>query len=731
MTREHQKVTASHLARDAFLYVRQSTLRQVAENTESTHRQYELRTRAHALGWPVDRVVVIDSDLGQSGADRDREGFRTLVGEVSMGRAGIVLGLEVSRLARNSSDWHRLIELCAMTGTLILDEDGLYDPCSFNDRLILGLKGQMSEAELHFLRARLQGGIISRAQRGALKLPLPIGFAYDPLDNVVLDPDAQVRQSITLLFDTFRRTGSALATVKAFRSEDLLFPRRLRSGSRKGEVIWAPLTHSRVLQILHHPRYAGAFMFGRTRSRRLPDGTLTYRTVPLAEVDVLLRDQHDAYISWERFEANRQRLADNSASGGGDRRPPREGPALLQGLALCGRCGSAMTIRYHARRAGLVPDYLCQKQGIEHATAVCQHVPGRSLDRAIGELMVDLMTPATLEVALRVQEELEARAAEVDAWHDQRVQRAREEADMARLRFMKTHPDNRIVADVLEGEWNEKLRLLDEVRRDSDRRRAEDRARLADDQRQRILKLACDFPRLWNDPATPDRERKRMVQLMIEDVTITDGDEVELGIRLRGGATRHLMLPRDLTAPKLYATPSEALEAIDTLLEDHCEREIAGILVQRGLRTGYGKPFTPQRVRRVCRDHGLKPRYQRLRERGLLTRGELAERLGVSPSTVNVWRRRNLLVGTPWNDKNECLFEMPDNPPVRCKHKFKRTPAAPHSQSTPHGPDRCRPPSGHLPTRRPSHGPHTRREAAPVPGTPQGRTPSRPHSEAP
>ena len=679
--REHQKVTASHLARNAFLYVRQSTPRQVMENTESTHRQYALRNRAHALGWPVDRVIVIDSDLGQSGADRDREGFRTLVGEVSMGRAGIVLGLEVSRLARNSSDWHRLIELCAMTGTLILDEDGLYDPCTFNDRLILGLKAQMSEAELHVLRARLQGGIISRAQRGALKLPLPIGFAYDPLDNVVLDPDAQVRQSITLLFDTFRRTGSATATVKAFRGEDLLFPRRLRSGSRKGEVIWTPLAHSRVLQILHNPRYAGAYMFGRTRSRRLPGGALTYRTVPLAEVDVLLRDQHDAYISWERFEANQQRLTDNSTSGGGDRRPPREGPALLQGLALCGRCGSAMTVRYHARKAGLIPDYLCQQHGIESATAICQKVPGRTIEHAIGDLMVDLMAPATLEVALQVQEELEARGAEVDAWHDRRVQRAREEADMARQRFMKTHPDNRIVADVLEGEWNEKLRILDEVRRDSDRRRGEDRARLVDDQRQRILKLACDFPRLWNDPATPVRERKRMIHLVIEDVTITRGDEVELGIRLRGGATRRLAVPLDLPSFKLYATPPEAIEAIDALLEDHCEDKIARILNERGLRTGHGKPFTPRRIQGLCRDHGLTSRYQRLRTRGLLTRSELAERLGVSPDTIKVWNRRGLLPAEPWNGRNECLFEMPDNPPVRCKHKVKR------SQSTLQGAD--------------------------------------------
>ena len=671
MSGEHRKVTAGHLARNAFLYIRQSTLRQVTENTESTHRQYGLRNRAHALGWPVGSVIVIDSDLGQSGADRDREGFRKLVGEVSMGNAGIVLGLEVSRLARNSSDWHRLLELCAMTSTLILDEDGLYDPCSFNDRLILGLKGQMSEAELHFLRARLQGGIISRARRGELKLPLPVGFVHDPLGRVVLDPDAQVRRTVALLFDTFSRTGSATATVKAFRREGMLFPRRPRSGGPGSGAIWGELTHSRTLQVLHNPRYAGAFMFGRTRSRRRPDGTLAYRLVPLGEVEVLLRNQHEGYISWERFEANRQRLADNCRSGGGDRRPPREGPALLQGLAICGRCGSAMTVRYHARRKGLVPDYVCQRHGIQHGTAICQRVSGGGTDRAIGKLMVELMTPATLEVALQVQKELEARAQEVDAWHDQQVQRAREEADLARMRFMNVHPDNRIVADVLEGEWNRRLRVLDEVRSDRDRRRGEHRRKLEADQRRRILKLACDFPRLWNDPATPDRERKRMIHLMIEDVTITGGMEVELGVRLRGGATRQLAIPPDLPSFRLHVTPPEVVEAVDTLLDGHCEGEIAGILNRRGFQTGYGKPFDLRRVQRVRRTHGLKTRYRRLRERGLLTRNELAERLGVCPQTINCWRRQNLLAGTPCNDRNECLYEMPVDPPVKHAQKLR------------------------------------------------------------
>ena len=330
----HQKITTAHLSRLAYLYVRQSTLRQVLENTESTHRQYALRERAVALGWPQDRIVVIDSDLGQSGASAaDREGFQRLVTEVSLGRVGIVLGLEVSRLARNSTDWHRLLELCALADTLILDEDGLYNPAHFNDRLLLGLKGTMSEAELHVLKARLRGGILSRARRGELKQMVPIGFVHDAQDRVILDPDAQVQASVRLFFQTFQRTGSCLAVVKEFHAKELLFPRRLRSGAHKGELVWAELLHCRARQIIHNPRYAGAFVFGRTKQRHLPNGKVCSRLVP-SEEWILLRDIHPGYITWEEYQSNRQRVKGNALAWSAERHrgPAREGTALLQGL---------------------------------------------------------------------------------------------------------------------------------------------------------------------------------------------------------------------------------------------------------------------------------------------------------------------------------------------------------------------------------------------------------------
>jgi len=444
------KVTPRHLRRQAYLYVRQSTLRQVVENTESTERQYALRHRAVALGWPLEQVVVIDRDLGQSGASAaDREGFQELVRDVGLGRAGLVMGLEVSRLARNSTDWHRLLEICALTETLILDEDGLYDPAHFNDRLLLGLKGTMSEAELHVLRARLRGGIINKARRGELEMPVPVGFVYNAAGRVTLDPDHQVQETIRAFFDTFRRTGSATGIVKAFRDQQLLFPRHARHGIHNTGTRWVPLEHARALWILHNPRFAGAFFFGRSRQRRRGETRKVIERLPRDEWTALIPQAHPGYITWEEFEENQRRLRENAQAVGGDRRrsPPREGPALLQGLVICGQCGDRMTVRYHQRHGSLWPTYVCQRRGIARAETICQSVPGRGLDDAIGRVLMDTVTPLTLDMALTVRQELQAQLEETDRLHQRAVEAARYEADLARRRYLQVDPANRLVAD--------------------------------------------------------------------------------------------------------------------------------------------------------------------------------------------------------------------------------------------------------------------------------------------
>ena len=666
----HQKVQASHLKRNAYLYVRQSTLRQVFENTESTKRQYGLRQRAVALGWAEERVIVIDTDLGQSGASSvDREGFQRLVAEVGMGNAGIVLGLEVSRLARNSMDWHRLLEICALTATLI-DEDGVYDPAHFNDRLLLGLKGTMSEAELHVLRARLQGGILNKARRGELEMRPPVGLVYTSEGALVLDPDRQVQHCLRWLFATFERTGSACATVKCARQERLAFPHRCAKGAHKGELLWDALDHSQVLRALHNPRYAGAFAYGRCHTLRSVDGATRLRRMPRDEWITLIPGTHAGYISWDDYERNQQRLHESAQAMGADRRrgPPREGPALLQGLVLCGRCGRRMTVRYHSRRGQLCPGYICQREGIEHGEAVCQHVPGASVDRAIGALLVEAVNPVALEVTLAVQRELQSRFDEADRLRHGQVERAQYECELAQRRYMRVDPDNRLVADSLEAQWNEKLRALAVAHEEYALRREQDARVLTDEQRSTILALASDFPRLWSNPGTPDRDRKRMVRLLLEDVTLNRDEQISLQIRFKGGACRTMHLPLPLCGWQLRVTPPAVIVEIDRLLNDHTDAQIAAILNARGMRPGAGASFHRQQVARLARTYRLKPRYDRLRERGMLTLQEMADKLQVTPLTVKIWRRRGLLRGQAYSDKNECLYEPPgDDAPSKAQ----------------------------------------------------------------
>jgi DNA invertase Pin-like site-specific DNA recombinase/DNA-binding XRE family transcriptional regulator len=657
----HGKVTAEHLRRNAYLYVRQSTLQQVLENTESTRRQYELRRRAVALGWPEEQIVVIDSDLGRSGAAaQDREGFQRLVGEVGMGHAGMVMGLEVSRLARNSSDWHRLLEICALSGTLILDEDGVYDPAHFNDRLLLGLKGTMSEAELHVLRARMRGGYLAKARRGELKVRLPVGFIYDAAERVQLDPDHQVQQTIRTLLATFRRTGSAGATARALVEQGMRFPCRPNHGPHAGELVWQEVAYPRVLDVLHNPRYAGAYVFGKTRQRKHASGRCTTRALARDEWTVLLRDQHPGYLSWAEFEENQRRLHENNwrTRGTGGTTPPREGPALLQGLVLCGVCGKPMAVRYHQREQRRVPYYHCARGPLQRESEKCQAIPGRGIDEAISQLLVEVMNPMALEVALSVQQELEARFEEADRLRRQQIERARYEAEAARRRYLRVDPDNRLVADALEADWNEKLRALDAAQAEYKRRRDADKTMLDEKQRERIAALATDFPSLWHATSTSDRDKKRMLRLLVEDVTLLKGPEsIAVHVRFRGGGTRSVSVPRPLPAWKRWLTPAETVAEIDRLLEQHTEGEVARILNERGFRSGQGCRFRRATVSNIRRRYDLKSRYERLRARGMMSAAELARLVGVSCQTILRWRRDGSVQAHAYNDKNQCLYD--------------------------------------------------------------------------
>ena len=658
-----QKVTASHLKRKAYCYVRQSTLKQVFENTESTKRQYALRERAVALGWPLVQIVTVDSDLGETATSvADRQGFQKLMAEVSLGRVGLVMGLEVSRLARNNADWARLLEICAITDTLILDEEGVYNPTDFNDRLLLNMKGTFSEVELHVLRSRLRGGVLSKARRGELKTRLPTGFVYDHNDKIIIDPDIQVQQSIRLFFDVFQRTGAAFATVKAFAKDDVKFPCRIHSGPDKGKLKWQRLTSGRAQVILKNPRYAGAYYYGRQRSRKNVDGSTTHFQVPRDEWLVLIKDAHPGYITWEQYEENLRRIRQNAiAYNVIDRKtPPREGPCLLQGLAICGKCGQRMTIRYKYRsQKRLDPVYLCQRHRIERWESSCQYIPGAAIDEAISKLLLESVTPLTLEVALQVQEELENRFNEVDKLRKQQVERAEYEANLARRRFMKVDPDNRLVVDTLEAEWNEKLRELQDANDYYETHRYRESEKLKQVQQKEVLRLAKDFSKLWKNPKTPPREKKRMIRFLIEDVTMTRGKEILLCVRFKGGATKMMSLPLPLKGWQYNVTNPEIVEIVDELLTNYTNSEIAIKLNKLGYKSGQGHQFDRTIVKGITHSYKLKTRFARLRATGMLTADEVASLLRVTVATVRRWGKNGTIKTYPYNDRNGCLYEHP------------------------------------------------------------------------
>ena len=657
------KVTSDHLSRLAYLYVRQSSLHQVRENRESTARQYDLKRRAQALGWNIEQVVVIDEDLGLSGASgSERSGFQRLVAEVGLGRVGVVMGLEVSRLARSSADWHRLLEICALADTLILDEDGIYDPSHFNDRLLLGLKGTMSEAELHVLRARLIGGQLNKARRGELWMKSPIGYVYDASHKLVLDPDQQIQGAVRLLFETFRRAGSALRVVRHFRRERIGWPRRIVSGVHAGEAVFATLELSRVLQILHNPRYAGAFVYGRTRQRKVVTGGQVHnRRLPRAQWKVFIPNAHPGYITWEEYEANQAKLLANARGYGPDRRrsPAREGVALLQGLVMCGVCGQRMTVRYHVRRGHPVPDYVCQRRSIETAQPPCQIIPGTGLDDAVSQRVLEAVTPASLDVALEVFEELRARRAEVDRLRRAQVERARQEAGLAQRQYMLVCPENRLVADTLERQWNEKLAAARHAEEEYTRLSSANGTDPTPEAREQIYALASDLPQVWNDPRTPARERKRMLRLLVEDVTLVRDSAIRIHIRWKGGADTSIEQPLPLSAPDLRRTPAAIIELVRALATEQTDQQIARTLNARGLRTGTGQPFRSGNVRYLRTTYSIESLSRHLRCAGWLTVTEIATQLHIHSSTAKRFGREGVLRAARVDDKGDMLFEPP------------------------------------------------------------------------
>ena len=657
-----QKITASHLARIAIVYLRQSSAAQVEHNRESTERQYALTLKAGELGWPTDRIVVIDEDLGLSGSGAvARSGFARLTAEVALGHVGLVLGLEVSRLARNNADWYRLIDLCGLSNTLIGDADGIYHPAVFNDRLLLGLKGTMSEAELYVLRARLNGGIRNKAARGELRRGLPVGFVWGEADGEVLfHPDEAVRTTIALVFKQFSETGSARRVWLAFRSEGLRLPLQMHQG---WEIRWGEATYTAIHHILHNPVYAGAYAYGKSRRETIIDASgarkRRMRHLPQSEWQVLIKEHHAGFIDWPTYEANQARLASNTRPGPHKvSGAVREGSALLQGLASCGHCGRRLKTHYRGRN--ITPGYHCAgKIIVESRGCYCLNVGGVQIDQAVAETFLSALEPAKLAATVAAAERLEQDTeAALKQWR-LGVERARFEASRAERRYMAVDPDNRLVARGLERDWEQKLSELEAAKAELDRRLQQRPRVLSAEERVGLLAVGTDLTRVWEAPTTTARDRKELLRSLIEEVIVSidrDAFAAHLTLRWKGGALSDVdvALPRSRPAP--IRTDDQTIDLIRRLAKLYPDTVIAGILNRQGRTTAKGHRFDANRVASLRIHWGI-PCFQAPPQ---AANGEImaikaaSAALNVAPSTLHRWLNEGLFPGeqetpgAPW-----------------------------------------------------------------------------------
>ena len=638
------KIAEHHRSRSAYVYLRQSTPGQVLHHQESTERQYALREKAQELGWSEALIRTLDGDLGKTGTlTAGREDFKTLVADVSMGQVGAVFALEASRLSRSDLDWHRLLELCALTQTLVIDEDGCYDPADFNDGLLLGLKGTMAKAELHFLRTRLQGGKLNKAKKGELRIPQPVGLSYDEQSRIILDPDEEVRGAVAFVFRLFRETGSAFAVVQRFAERGLRFPKRTYGGPWAGQLIWSRLTHSRVLAMLKNPSYAGMYVFGRHQYRVQisAQGEVRKRTQAVAMPDwqVRLQEHHEGYIPLEEFLKNRERLEKNRTNGEGTilSGPAREGLALLQGLLLCGRCGRALTVSYRGN-GGIYPRYLCNWLHHEAlATKDCLNFRCDVLDPVIAEEVLKALQPAELELALAALRELETRDQAIMRQWQMRLERAEYEAALAERRYQEVDPAQRLVASTLERRWNDTLLQLQDLKKQAAEVQRQEARVATPEQKEKVLALARDLPRLWHAPTTQAKDRKRMLRLLIKDITVEKPQPKQLLVHIRwqgGASTEHSVALRPNIADRMRY-PAALVDRVRDLAQSLTDEQIVDRLNQEGLVSALGKPFTVSMIRWIRYRHKIPAAKLMSSEESTVQ--QVAERFRVSIYVVYYW----------------------------------------------------------------------------------------------
>lgn len=646
------KIGDRHHARLAAVYIRQSSMQQVLHHQESTRLQYSLGALARRWGWDAERILVIDDDLGTSGASAaGRAGFQRLLAEVALDHVGIVLGVEMSRLARSSSDWHHLLELCARFGTLIADLDGLYDPSQYNDRLLLGLKGTMSEAELHVLRQRLLQGKLQKARRGELGKPVPSGYLRRETGEVVRDPDEEVQAVVRFVFDQFERLGAVRGVLRELVRQGLQIGVRRRTGADRGRLEWHRPHRGMVYNMLRNPIYAGAYVYGRrqTDPRRQQAGRPATGRTPFVAADAWLACVHDclpAYISWDQYERNQARLAANHARAAAV--TPRRGAALLQGLIVCGRCGQGMSVQYATRQGRAYSRYLCNRAAIHYATPLCASVAAPCIDRVVAAAALAALAPAALEVSLRVSEDVERQRADREALWQKRLERAHYEAERAARQYHRVEPENRLVARSLEQAWEEALRAERAMREEFARAQQQTPRHLTADDRAAIRALATDLPALWDAPTTTPVDRKAILRVLLERVVVTaapDSAWTDVAMHWAGGHVTRQRLRRPVGKLTLMGDHAELMARIHDLRRAGATApQIASQLNAEGWQTPRQcNPFNDRLIRAMLDRHGTVPRGPKRPPQGI-PHGwwlpALARELEMSPVTLAGWVRR-------------------------------------------------------------------------------------------
>jgi len=641
----NNKIQSFHQQKMACIYLRQSTMYQVMHNQESTDRQYALQQKALQYGWDATHIRILDGDLGQSGSHTtNREDFKLLVAEVSMGNVGAIFVLEASRLSRSSADWNRLLELCSLTQTLIIDQDGCYDPSQFNDQLLLGLKGTMSQAELHLIRARLYGAKLNKAKRGELRFPIPVGYVYDDEGNITFDPDAQVCHVIQLLFSVFKEKQTAYAVVQYFGSNNILFPKRSYGGRWKGKLIWGRLSHERILMILKHPFYAGVYTFGRYKSSKKinQQGEIVSKLQrqPMEQWPVMIKDHHIPYIPFDEYEHNVQKLDANKArtpdhllAG-----PPREGMTLLQGLLVCGVCGRRMTIRYAVNNA-IVPTYECngrKRQGLTGCS--CFAFRADTVDPIIEQKIIEALKPANVSIAINALGEIEKRNASLDKHWQMNIQRCQYQADIAQRRFEQVDPANRLVAASLEKSWNLELERLSMATSEYKQYQVKREEEYPSHKRKEIVTLAKEIPTLWAK-TTNIKDKKRIVRLLISDITVTKDRQTKtlfLKVRWQAGPLQQIEVTLPPNAADKIRYPQAMVEKVKTLtLQYGDDKKTVSLLNQQGIMGATGRPFTTDMIQWIRFRHNIK--MPLLKSEDELTVNEVCAMFNISRHMIYYW----------------------------------------------------------------------------------------------